>query len=994
MKDILIKLLVLSLFSFGTFGVASAACTYDPYTYQTVCDNSQYNNNTGVSVQSVYTNQGYTQTGLYTPTPTSYGTTQKYPELCSVLRRTLIQGDEGQDVRRLQVALGQEGIAYIGATGYFGPVTKNAVKTFQLRNSINPTGNVGPVTMARMRSLWCAGVPTGGVNNPDYYNSSNNGILEVTIAPISSSAYGVTLGWNSKYANSCTINNETVQTNGQKVYNVSYETNFNITCLGYNNARVTKTITVRPNQTISNLPTVNLYINPTTAQVNSYATLYWTSTNAYSCTLNGQSVQTSGSQQILVSYNSTSYLLSCVGQNGQTVSSTIYSNGSGTNTNTGGASASITASMNNIYSGQGVTLNWTSTNTNSCTVSGGPTTFYGVTGSQYLNPTYTTTYYISCVPYNSGSNITNQVTVYVNGSGTGSGNVTANIYASPTYMSYSGQPVTISWSSVNASYCNISGGTLNLTNESTSGSRTVYPNMSTNYQITCYNQSGQNGSNYVYVSSSNSTNNVTANLYASSQNVTSGSSVTLTWSSINASYCNLTANGNNVLTNQSYAGNTLVYPTTNTNYQVTCYNSSNQSANGYINVTVTSNTPSVTMTPATSDLISGDSLTLSISTSNVTSCTLTGGNLNVSFPLNSSRSVTPTATTTYTVSCTGSYGTASDSSVVNVKPRILPSSVVFSPVAGTFSSAQNVTLSSSNSTSIRYTIDGTTPTCTTGSTYASAISVGSNQTIKAVGCNSVGSSSVGSQTYTINLPGASAPTASPAAGTYTAPQNVTLSSSNSTSIRYTVDGTIPTCSAGYTYSSPISISSPSVTLKAIACNSVGASSVLTFNYTITVPPTPTSSPAAGTYNVEQSVTLTSNGATSIRYTNDGSTPTCTTGSTYSGAIPVNSTQTIKAIGCNSIGASSVSTNTYTLNLTLPAQVVATPAAGTYNATQNVVLSSLRSTSIRYTTTGTIPSCTAGSVYSTPIEVDSDTTIKAIGCNSSGASAVGTFIFNF
>jgi len=56
------------------------------------------------------------------------------------------------------------------------------------------------------------------------------------------------------------------------------------------------------------------------------------------------------------------------------------------------------------------------------------------------------------------------------------------------------------------------------------------------------------------------------------------------------------------------------------------------------------------------------------------------------------------------------------------------------------------------------------------------------------------------------------------------------------------------------------------------------------------------SPAPGTYAGSQTVTMTTNtsGAT-IRYTTDGSTPTSTYGTVYSGALTVSATQTIKAI---------------------------------------------------------------------------------------------------
>ncbi len=78
---------------------------------------------------------------------------------------------------------------------------------------------------------------------------------------------------------------------------------------------------------------------------------------------------------------------------------------------------------------------------------------------------------------------------------------------------------------------------------------------------------------------------------------------------------------------------------------------------------------------------------------------------------------------------------------------------------------------------------------------------------------------------------------------------------------------------------------------------------------------PSASPAAGSYTSAQSVTLTATGASSIHYTTDGTTPTCSTGTTYSNAISVGSSATIKAISCyaNS-NSSTVASLAYTITV--------------------------------------------------------------------------------
>jgi hypothetical protein len=77
---------------------------------------------------------------------------------------------------------------------------------------------------------------------------------------------------------------------------------------------------------------------------------------------------------------------------------------------------------------------------------------------------------------------------------------------------------------------------------------------------------------------------------------------------------------------------------------------------------------------------------------------------------------------------------------------------VFSPSGGTYGAAQNVTISdSTGGASIRYTLDGSTPTSTTGTLYSGPVNISSTATLKAVGYKSGDTTSaVASATYTIN----------------------------------------------------------------------------------------------------------------------------------------------------------------------------------------------------------------------------------------------------
>jgi hypothetical protein len=162
----------------------------------------------------------------------------------------------------------------------------------------------------------------------------------------------------------------------------------------------------------------------------------------------------------------------------------------------------------------------------------------------------------------------------------------------------------------------------------------------------------------------------------------------------------------------------------------------------------------------------------------------------------------------------------------------------FNPATGTYLGTQTVTLSDSTSgATIYYTLDGSQPgTSAGGSTqqYNGALTVSSTETIKALATVGTTSSGTASATYTIETQVA-APTFSPAGGSYSSAQTVSISttSPSPTTIYYTTDGSNPTNSSTRTqYSAAITVSSTE-TVKAYATKSgYFDSNVATAAYTI------------------------------------------------------------------------------------------------------------------------------------------------------------------
>lgn len=159
------------------------------------------------------------------------------------------------------------------------------------------------------------------------------------------------------------------------------------------------------------------------------------------------------------------------------------------------------------------------------------------------------------------------------------------------------------------------------------------------------------------------------------------------------------------------------------------------------------------------------------------------------------------------------------------------------------------------------------------------------------------------------------PSFSPNAGTYNLQVQVAISSATpDATIYYTTDGTTPTTNSTM-YSGPINVTT-SETLKAIAVAAgyEQQSAVGSAAYTITnIAATPTFSPAEGTYNSPQSVTIESTPGATIYYTTDGTTPT-TSSTVYTGSIEVSNSETIQAMAAApGYTTSAVAWATYTIS---------------------------------------------------------------------------------
>jgi peptidoglycan/xylan/chitin deacetylase (PgdA/CDA1 family) len=316
--------------------------------------------------------------------------------------------------------------------------------------------------------------------------------------------------------------------------------------------------------------------------------------------------------------------------------------------------------------------------------------------------------------------------------------------------------------------------------------------------------------------------------------------------------------------------------------------------------------------------------------------------------------------------------------------------VTATPRGGLYTSAQSVTLTSSEQGStIYYTTDGTTPTTSSG-IYTSPIGISTNTTLKFFARDTAGNNgTVTVENYEIDTQ-APIVTALPPGGVYNSTQFVTLQASEpDLNIYYTMDGTVPTANSTF-YTGPIQIST-NATLKFFGENATANPARITptgtETYTIdTSPPAVTASPHGGTYNRDQSVTLTASESSTIYYTTDGMTPTSSS-AIYSNPIQISSNTDLKFFAKDTAGnLSPVSVETYVIDTTTPS-VTASPPGGVYNTTQSVTITASKpGSTIYYTTDGSSPT-TGSLVYTSPISVGSGpgttTTLKFFAVDSIG-----------
>jgi hypothetical protein len=285
---------------------------------------------------------------------------------------------------------------------------------------------------------------------------------------------------------------------------------------------------------------------------------------------------------------------------------------------------------------------------------------------------------------------------------------------------------------------------------------------------------------------------------------------------------------------------------------------------------------------------------------------------------------------------------------------------------------------------VRYTTDGTDPSASSPA-VSGPIPVDHSLQIRAQAQRAGWTpSAIIATAYTLQpLP----PVASLPTGSHVGPQTVTLSAATSAvTIRYTLDGTVPTAGSPVA-TGPIDLPG-SVTLTAVASRAGWTDSQpLVVAYALQVP-TPTLQPTAGTYTTAPTIAATGTGT--IRYTVDGSTPTAASAALPAGfVLDQSATLTIAAFRDGWQPSAPVSA-VYVLQVEA---VIASVPAGSYVGGQSVTLTTpTPGAQIRYTLDGSVPTA-ASPVATGPITLPGSATLTALAFRDGWApSAAGSWVY--
>jgi hypothetical protein len=489
--------------------------------------------------------------------------------------------------------------------------------------------------------------------------------------------------------------------------------------------------------------------------------------------------------------------------------------------------------------------------------------------------------------------------------------------ASPSIKSFSASPTpvqagastTLSWTTSKADSVIVTPGDSETL--SADGSIVLSPTDTTTYTLTAINSVGsKTATATVTVDAVNA--NTIGSFTASPSSIGPGGSSTLSWTSTGAARVAITPG---TFTSTSASGSTTVSPAATTTYKLTATNEAGGvvgTANATVNVMQGAALPVVnSFTASPTGLSAGGSSTLNWATTGATAVTISPGTFR-SASASGSTTVSPMATTTYTLTASNAAGSVQAAVTVAVQAATLP-------VINSFT-ASSANISAGGSSTLNWSTTGATGVAITPGTFTSASASGSRTvsptataTYTLTASNAAGSvkATVTVVVQAANLPLINSFTASSASINVGGSSTLNWSTTGATGVAIT-PGTFTSASA-----SGSSTVSPTATATYTLTASNAAGSV---KATVTVVVQAANLPLINSFTAS-SASINVGGSSTLNWATTGATGVAITPGTFTSASASGSTT-----------VSPTATATYTLT--------ASNAAGSVKATVTVTVQAL------------------------------------------------------
>ena len=252
-----------------------------------------------------------------------------------------------------------------------------------------------------------------------------------------------------------------------------------------------------------------------------------------------------------------------------------------------------------------------------------------------------------------------------------------------------GSGTTLAWSTTSADACVASNGWSGP--KPPSGSVAIDQlTTTTSYQLTCTGSAGSSSQSAQVVVA---TPAPTVSLTAQPTTIAAGGNSTLTWTSTDATTCTASGGWGGVLATSGSL--TMGALASNTEFVLTC-SGIDGTASQATTVTVASAAPVISFSAAPSSVTAGNASTLTWASSNAATCTASGAWTGNEALSGAQATSSLEANTTYTLTCTGAGGSATQSALVSVTPAVPTVSFGASPSTVTKGSRATLSWSSSN----------------------------------------------------------------------------------------------------------------------------------------------------------------------------------------------------------------------------------------------------------------------------------------------------------